>query len=300
MFAPPLVILAPPGPAPARLAAMLGRHPRVADLPELNLFVAPTVEGLLEVFALADGTPEHGLLRAVAALHGGGQTDAGIAAASVWLRRRADWSGAMLLDDFARRLAPRLLVSADTGVGWRPDQLDRLRDSGPDLRVLHLLEHPRAWGTARVADLRERLFVAPDFKDHGTTPPRIEPQLAWQRVHRNLADAFAAWPPARYRRLRVEDLHATPDATLAALCGWLGLPADAATLLAMQQPERGPFSGYGPPSAPRGADESFLAAPAFVRRLPSRERLAGALPWRDDGGGFAPEVLQLARDCGYA
>lgn len=300
MHAAPLLVVAPPGPAPARLAAMLGRHPQAVDLPELNLFLAPTLGDLFDIVALSDGSAAHGLLRAVAALHGGGQSDAGVEHAQAWLWRRADWSGALLLDDCARRLAPRVVVCADTSVGWRPDQLDRLLATCPDLRILHLLEHPRDWCAERAADLRERLFVAPDFKDYGVNPPAIDPQLAWFRVHRNLATAFAALPPARYRRLRNESLQAAPEATLAGLCDWLGWAPAPAAIAAMQQPEQGAFSRHGPPAALHGADPAFLEAPEFLRRLPSRTRLAGRLPWREDQDGFAVEVQRLAQDCGYA
>lgn len=299
MFAPPLLIATPPGTPAALLAAMLGRHPQAAHLPELNLFIAPTLEGLLELADLAGGTPAHGLLRAVAALYCDGQTDAGVAAARRWLERRADWSGAALLAEFAQRLAPRLLVSADSTVGWRPEYLDRLFAGSPDTSVLHLVSHPRPYGRAVAAELEGKLFVAPDFKDYAVTPPAIDPQLPWHRVHSNLEAALDYLPDAQYRRVRVEDWQATPERLLEELCAWLGVEFTPAAAAAMLQPELGPFSGYGPSTAATGADAAFLADPRFVRRLHERESLDGPLEWRDGSRGFAPDVLRLAARYGY-
>lgn len=299
MLEAPLLIVAPPGAHASRLAAMLGQHRRAQDLPELNLFMAATLGGLGEISALSEGLTTHGLRRAVAAIHCGGQTDDGIVAAGRWLARRADWTGAAMLADLARALAPNVLVSAETAVGWRPDFLDRLLDDLPDARLLHLVEHPRRWCREAAAALDGRLFIAPDYKDYAVNPPALDPQVAWFRVHRNLAAAGALLPDANYHVLRVEDLLSRPDSTLAALCEWLGWSAEPDQIDAMQQPERSPFSALGPDAALYGADERFLADPTFARRLRLAESLEGALDWRTDGQRFAPEVLAIASRYGY-
>lgn len=299
MLATPLLILAPPGAHAARLAAMLGQHPAAQDLPELNLFLAPTLAGLSDISALADGRTAEGLLRAVAAVHFGAQRDATIVEARRWLARRPDWTGAMTLDDFARRLAPNLLVAADTSVAWRPDMLDRLLETVPDVRVLHLTEHPRSWCRDTAAALHDRLFIAPDYKDYEANPPALDPQVAWFRVHGNIARAMSGSSPSEYRLQRVEALLARPEATLASLCDWLGLSSGAAEIDAMQQPERSIFAGFGPNGAVHGADEGWLRDPAFARRLASGERLEGPLEWRRDGKVFAPELIALANMHGY-
>lgn len=295
----PLLIVAPPGAHASRLAAMLGQHSRAQDLPELGLFMAKTVGGLGEISALSDGLTTQGLRRALAALQFGSQSDAAIADAERWLARRSDWSGAMVLAEFAERLAPKTVVSADTAIGWRPDFLDRLLDEVPDIRLLHLVEHPRAWCRDTAATLEGRLFVAPDYKDYGSSPPAIDPQLAWLRVHGNLIAAGGELPGTRYRRLRVEALLGQPEAALAEVCTWLGWSAAEAELAAMQRPEFSPFACLGPGSALYGADERFLAEPGFMRRLRCAEPLDGALEWRDGVAGFAPEVRALAVACGY-
>ncbi|WP_293368406.1 sulfotransferase [Nevskia sp.] len=299
MLEAPLLIVAPPGAHAARLAAMLGQHSRAQDLPELNLFMAATVGGLNEIGALSDGLTTQGLRRAVAALYLDGQTDAGIAAASRWLARRADWTGAALITEFALRLAPKVLVSVDAAIGWRPDFIDRLLDDLPDVRLLHLVEHPRRWCQDTMAALADRLFVAPDYKDYAANPPALDPQLAWFRVHANLAAAGALLPDAHYRVLRIEDLLTRPEAALAGVCDWLGWSANPGELDAMQQPERSPFAAFGPDAALCGTDAGFLADPGFARRLRLPERLDGPLEWRSDQPGFAAEVLALASRYDY-
>ena len=299
MLEAPLLIVAPPGAHASRLAAMLGQHSRAQDLPELNLFMAATLGGLGEISALSDGLTTHGLRRAIAAIHYGGQTDDGIAAAGRWLARRADWSGAATLAELARVLAPKVLVSGETAVGWRPDFIDRLLDDLPDVRLLHLVEHPRRWCRDTAAALDGRLFIAPDYKDYAVNPPALDPQLAWFRVHANLAAAGALLPAAQYRVLRIEDLLTRPESTLTELCDWLGWGAQPQELEAMQQPERSPFASLGPDAAMYGADEGFLADPGFARRLRLPEVLEGPLEWREDGQGFAAEVRAIASRYGY-
>ncbi len=290
----PLLIVAPPGAHASRLAAMLGQHSRAQDLPELGLFMARTVAGLSEISALSDGLTSQGLRRAIAALHFGSQHDVAITDAERWLARRSDWQGSMLLAEFVQRLAPKTLVSADTAIGWRPDFLDRLLDEVPDIRLLHLVEHPRRWCRDTAAALEGRLFVAPDYKDYAASPPAVDPQLAWLRVHGNIADAGQWLPGTQYRVVNVEALLARPDAALAGICEWLGWSAADAELLAMQRPEFSAFAGFGPSSALYGADERFLADPSFARRLRSSDSLDGALEWRPEVPGLTPEVLSLA------
>lgn len=299
MIPAPVLIVGPPGPQLSRLAAMLGRHRRACDLPELNLFIAPTVTGLFEIGRLSDGLTIAGLKRALALLLHGVQDEDSVGSAERWLARRLDWRAVDLIDEFARQLAPRTLVSADATLAWRPDFIDRLLDQCPTLRLLHLVEHPRSWCAERVAALADKLFVAPDYKDYAQNPPLLDPQLGWLRAHCNLVEASAWLPPAQYRRQTIEALQLTPEAALAELCGWLGWAVDEAAIAAMQQPEASPFAAYGPSSALLGSDPDFVAAPHFLRRLRHRDRLEGALPWRPDGGGFAEEVLRVAEQFGY-
>ena len=296
----PLLVMAPPGRSASLVAAMLGCHPQAQDLPELNLFLAPNLDELLQIAQLSDGLSAEGLWRAVAQFGFGAQTVETVAAAQHWLRRRADWSGGALLRSLAAQLAPRLLVTPETSCGWRIKDLERCLRENADARVLHLVEHPRAYCRERVAALSGRLFVPPDFKDYNARPPTLDPQIAWLRVHTQLRANLAGWPAAQVRVLAMERLLTRPEPTLRSLLDWLGLPATEAALHAMQRPELSAFASFGPQGARLGYDEAFLNAPWFERRIGVSETLEGPLEWRDQGMGFAAEVKSLAGEFGYA
>jgi len=77
----PLFVLAPPRSFTSLISTMLGQHPRMYGFPELNLFMAETMD---EFWRGTDGDGErkstfwpvmrHGLLRTVAQLYAGEQT----------------------------------------------------------------------------------------------------------------------------------------------------------------------------------------------------------------------------------
>jgi hypothetical protein len=295
----PLFIVAPPGRSASLLAAMLGAHPQAQDLPDLNLFLATNLDELQQIAALSDGLSAHGLWRAIAQFGFGNQSEEAVTAAQHWLRRRADWSGGALLRALSVQLAPRMLVTPETAIGWRIKDLERFQREQADARVLHLVEHPRAYCRERVAALKGRLFIAPDFKDYQANPPALDPQLAWFRVHSNLRAGFAAWPETQYLQLSFEAVATRPEQTLRGLMDWLGLPASDAAIATMQNPELGAFAGFGPASARLGYEEAFLRAPRFEGRIGVSERLEGPLDWREEGIGFATEVKALAGEFGY-
>jgi hypothetical protein len=299
MHAPPIIVLGAPSAAPSRVAAMLGAHPVAIALPELRLFMADTVGELLEIFEVGGSGYADGLLRTVAVLEFGDDDDQHIVRAGHWLKRRADYRGGELLDYFAAQLAPRRLVTVDTETGWHPNSVDRLHQHCPDAQLLQIVNHPRPYCRTTATALAGRLFVAPDYKDYAVTPPVIDPQLAWLRIHCNLQRLVRMFPEVQARWLRIEDLHVAPEPILSALCAWLGWPAERRMLEAMQQPGSGRFCRHGPPLAPGGFDPEFLRAPDFERHLPLRETLDGEIEWRSGGRQFDPELAEQARALGY-
>ena len=295
----PLLVLSAPGAEAARLAAMVGRHPDAYGLPELNLHLAPTLEGLLSVFQITQGNVQDGLLRMVAQLYCGGQDAAGIDDARHWLKRRADWGSMELLDELGARIAPKLPVLAESGLAWRPHDVEGWLARVPDVRVLHVVRHPRAQCAELAVRLNGPLFVPPDYKDYGTDPAVIDPQLAWYRINRNIEQATAMLPAAQCRRVQAEDLFAAPEDTLRVICQWLGLPFGDAALQRMSHPEDGPYARVGTAEAPYGMEPEFHEAPQFSGRLRPRQMLDGAAEWRGDGKPLAAEVVSLARSYGY-
>lgn len=291
----PIFLLAAPFSGASYLAGVLGQHPQLYAVPELDLFMADTVGELLEIFEIGQGTHGQGLLRAIAELECGGQTDDGIDAARVWLQERAQWRSGELLDAIRQRVAPRRLVVPDTETPLRLADLLRLRGAAAGATIVQLLRHPYSAGIGHAAWLNERLFVPIDFKDHGRHPPIIDPQLAWFRAHRNIERQFGDGA----LRLRIEDLDAQPVTALQNLCAQLRIDGGAAALDAMSRPDDWIFAGYGPRAAPYGLEPEVLediVLPAGWNPVP---RLDGALPWRPDGAAFSPDLVALARVLGY-
>ncbi|HEX2256905.1 MAG TPA: hypothetical protein VHG92_09470, partial [Afifellaceae bacterium] len=75
---------------------------------------------------------------------------------------------------------------------------------------------------------------------------------------------------------------------------------DDAAVDAMMHPEDSPFSTPGPVNAHLGNDPGFLVSPAVRPARPHLYDLEEPLPWRPDGAPFKPQVIELARELGYA
>ena len=296
----PIMVVGVPDAGVHRLAAMLGMHPRALPLPEMALCLADTVDDLLSIADMADEGVIDGLLRALADYFGSGQTDAGIASARDWLQRRGGWSTQTVLQALVERIQPRDAVMPDTQAGWRPSWLDRMVEAHPEIRIVHLVRHPRTQCTEIAAHLRRESFVPPDYKDFGATDwPRIDPQLAWFRINRNIERALQELSPGRSRKVRLEELYADVDHTLYDLLEWLNWPVSNDLIERMLHPESGRFARIGPSAAPGGGDTAFLRDPGFSGAPRRRVAMAGALPWREDISGFSREIKQLAQEFGY-
>ncbi|MGQ0619989.1 MAG: sulfotransferase [Panacagrimonas sp.] len=296
-----LILAAPFSGAPV-LAAMLGRHPDLRALPELNLGMAPTVNELLHLYDYSQSPIADGLLRAIASLQSGRRDDPGIDDARAWLSANRDWSTAQLLQSLVSAAAPRGVVVYDADSVLRPIELLRLVDAVQDAPIIHLVRHPWSQGVVAVDRLADHLYLAPDFKDHALSPPGLDPQLAWLRANLNIERWVRSTRPERVLRLSWERLIGNPEATLGELCIGLGLRFDDSIADAMVQYEDWEFWGYGSQAAPYGLDAEALepiAEPVLDLAF-GAPRLDGSLPWRRDGAGFAPEVSKLATGFGYA
>ncbi|WP_028080276.1 sulfotransferase [Solimonas soli] len=295
MSAAPLWIVGAPFSGVARLAATLGTHPAFHAIPETSLFVADRVDELLEIFEIGQGSNADGLLRALAALEFGGDDDDGVAQARQWLAARGDWSTAAVFAHLRARAGARRLVIPDTEAVLRPADLARLRAAAEDATIVHLVRHPRVYGTLFARWLADRLFVAKDFRDHAQPMAPIDPQIAWLRINRNIETWLKPAFATRYLLLRDEDLGAERDTALAALLRAVGADATPAVVAQLDAADW-PFWGYGPPTAPYGLEAEVLESLSPDR---GDAQLGGALPWRADGREFAPEIIDMARTYRY-
>ena len=288
---------------------MIGQHPQMYGLPEVNLFAGETYADLGErVYSMRPGF-RHGLLRAVAQLGLGGQNPDTIEDARAWLEENREVPTSQIFDDLAAWAAPRRLVDKSPLYAYSAESLERMGKGCPDAYYLHLTRHPR--GTCESvlrmrADIRER-------QERGGFARRGQQLQPDQRVVADLEDPASLWlkpqehilaflesvPAERQRRVRGEDFMAEPERHLPSLCEWLGVSTERADLEAMKHPEQSPFASLGPRNALFGNDPSFLRSPHLRKYTPKPMGLEGPLEG-GDGACLNEAVVQCARRLGYS
>ena len=297
--APPVFVLASPHSEVSRISAMLGQHPGIYAVPELNLFAA---DRLVDVLDALPTFRVQGLVRAVAQLYCGEQTLETAETAHRWMYRRMQSATAEVHRELWQKVSPLLLLDpsgAHTDV-HRDNDLARIHAAYPDARFLHLVRHPR---TQAEAWLRSPLafgqLFAIDAVDRGGREIIADPQIDWHRRQTGILQFLATIPEDRQLRMRAEDILGDPRCGLQQITHWLALDWSADIHQAMLHPERGPYSRAGPYGAEAGSDIGFLVSPELQPQPADTASLKGALPWRADGGGFSPEVIEIAEGFGY-
>ena len=253
-----------------------------------------------------------GLLRAVAQLCLGEQTEATVRIAEGWLQRRSHFTTGLIMEVLIAQTHPLVLVDKSPSTVYRPNSLQRAQSFFPRARFLHLLRHPRGHGESvmKYADYCAQQGQVPEWLNHLASfptpfpsrcdPGGVDPQRGWYALNMNICQFLASVPEERKLLIRSEDLLAHPEATLRRIAGWLGLRTDAEAIDQMMHPERSVYAGYGPPRARLGNDHFFLKDPTFrpAAARPPQE-MQEPLKWRPDGQGFWPEVVDLAQQFGY-
>ena len=307
----PIFVLAPPRSFSSIVSTMLGQHPQMYGLPELELFAAETVGEWWELCAEATFPRAHGALRAVAELFFGAQTEETIKLARGWLLRRTHFTTGYLLETLAAKVAPRVVVDKSTSNVYQPKSLRRAAQMFPCARFIHLVRHPRGHGESVLKFLREhekegripathwmrRLAAFPG--SNGAVSGELDPQRGWLALHRNICKFLEAVPPQQQLRIRGEEILKEPDNELCEIAAWLGLRTDAEAIEEMKHPERSPYACFGPTGARFGNDRFFLENPTLRPARAEPQSLEGPLNWRADGEGFSAPVKRLAREFGY-
>lgn len=296
-MADPLFILAPHRSFTSVVCTMLGQHPQMYGLPEVNLFVAERMGEWWTIFHRGRALGAHGLLRAVAELYFEEQTERTIELARRWIWRRIGRATASVFHELAERAAPLILVDKSPNTASRPEFLNRAYRAFPAAKFLHLLRHPQGHGKSNIVALREFGVELGPF--NGRSSDQIDPQEWWYRYHRNIRDFLAPLPDEQKMRLRGEDLMSDPDYYLPQIAKWLGLRTDAAAIEEMKHPERSPFACIGPRNASLGNDLNLLKEPQLRPYRAHPQSLEEPPNWRKDGRAFSPKVKQLAREFGY-
>ncbi|BCY09670.1 sulfotransferase [Actinoplanes sp. L3-i22] len=316
----PVFILAAPRSFSSVACAMLGQHPQTYGLPETHLFIADTLAGWWSRGSGESYQMQHGLFRAVAEIFFHEQTERSVALATGWLRRRAGHTAGMVLEELAWAVHPRALVEKSPSTAYSIESMRRADQLFPGARFIHLVRHPRTYGQSvlryrealgrrvyRPRERAEQVGAVPQWiVDLATVPAgdgdggRTDPQHGWYTLNRNVVTFLASVPAQRWVVVHGEDLLRQPESTTRRLAEWLGLRADEHAVASMLHPERSPFARFGPSGARLGNDIFFLERPALRPSRATPAGLDGALDWLPDGGGFAPEVRDLARHLGYA
>jgi len=323
----PLFILAPPRSFSSVVCAMLGQHPQMYGLPETHLFGDETIDRWWGRSAQETYPMAHGLLRAVAEICFGEQTESAVRSAGGWLKRRSSFTSGMIFEDLAREVYPSILVEKSPSIVYSVESMRRAYQYFPQARFIHLVRHPRGHGESVLKYLRKlakreyqsrerraaQLGPVPQWVSNLASFPysfpgraadsqsasTTDPQRGWYVLNMNIVTFLKSVPCEQSITIRGEDLLRDPDRVLREVVGWMGLQDDAEAIEEMKHPERSPFACFGPPGARCGNDVLFLQDPALRPARAAPHSLEGPLQWQPNGNGFLPEVKELAQQFGY-
>lgn len=272
------------------ICAMLGQHPGLYGLPEINLSVAADIDGVIAFYEKrAHGL--HGLARVVAQVQSGAQTEETVTAAREWIEQRRDWTTSQMLDWIEKRVAPKRIVDKSPVSVRAPEMLQRLYALRPNASFLHIVREPGA-----VCRSIDRLHEAIDAENGSSLRSRIDAEQVWLNSNDNVRAFKASLPPGACLTLQGEAFLGDFKTYAPQVCEFLGIRSDKKAVNAMLHPERSPYASLGPDSARYGNDPNFLENPAFKPRPIAIAPLDDGI----NGRAFTPRTRKLAREWGYA
>jgi hypothetical protein len=295
---PALFILAPPRSFTSVACAMIGCHPQMCGLPETNLFAASGYRELSLLYGLRPRF-QHGLLRAIAELGMGGQSEQNIEAAKLWLDEHQHVSTREIFDDLRNWAAPRAVVEKSPMFVFAEGALDRIVDAYPDARFLHLTRHPRGTleSNYKTRQMQEKA-TGKQALGRNAEGDSLTPEKMWLTPHLRVLEALETVPADNCMTLRGESFMEAPQTYLPQICEWLGISREPAAIARMMKPEMSPFARMGPNNARLGNDPSFLRDPALRPHREKASDLESPLSW-DDSLVFDEVVKHYAMAFGY-
>ena len=299
-FPPPLFILGSPRSFTSLVCAMLGQHPEVYGVPELNLFVVDTLDEFIDTFGGYRQIQQHGLLRTVAQLYAGEQNIITVDMARRWMMRRHTWKVSDIYKELCQKVSPLRIADKSPVYGGSVEIMKRIEDAFPDANYLHLLRHPITQGQSILNIAKGIMAIMADSIDYSTDPPTVDPQIMWYDMQNNILNFLEDIPEQRKMTMRGEDFLNEKDIYLKKICNWLGIADDESAMEAMMHPEDSPFACLGPIGAHLGNDINFLESPKLRPGKISSPELTIPLPWRADNQPLQDSVIKLARDFGYS
>jgi hypothetical protein len=175
------------------------------------------------------------------------------------------------------RLGDRLLVDKTPANTLRRETLELAENLFESPRYLHLVRHPYASIDSFVRARFDR--VRGDQGD-----PFAIAESYWGRMNANILRFSETPGPERYHRVYYEELVQAPETILRGVCGFLGLPFDAAVLDPYRKSEM--FGGPGDPNIFQHSRINPELAEVWKRiRLPRQ---------------LSPETRRVATALGYS
>ena len=295
----PLFILGAPRSFTSLICAMIGQHPEIYGVPELNLFAVSNMYDFNEKFTGYRQIQQHGLLRAVSQIYAGEQNLLTLNMARRWVLARINHPVADVYRELCHKVAPLRIADKSPIYTQSMDSLTRIRETFPNAKFLHLLRHPVTFGKSIMNIVDGVLPIMANSIDYSVDPPVVDPQIMWFDLQKNISRALADVPSHRKLFFRGEDFLNDREAGLKSLCDWLDIRSDATAIEAMLHPEDSPYAELGPLGAHLGNDINFLRAPALREGKIAYGDLDTPLPWRPDGSTLHEEVVKMARGYGY-
>lgn len=277
---------------------MIGQNPELTGLPELKLFLYRTVaelEASLPAAWRERGVTHRspGVVRAVAEVVFGNQSARSVTSAQAWLRERAHWSGADVLDVLQAQISPCAAVEKSPENVTTPGAFRRLSAAYPRARYLHLTRHPASTLQSMLEHWRHTMEEEP------SACLQVSCVASWLDVNRRVLRSGVTLSGDRYLRIRAEDVLNDSPAQLRSIARWLGVRADDEAVAAMSHPEASPFARFGPrrTGVTGGSDPGFLRDPVPRRALLPRtlDRPTG---WTG-GPALWSMAAALAAELGY-
>jgi len=298
-MADPLFLLAPPRSYTSLINAMIGQHPQMFGVPELNLFTTNNLNDLWKK-SVVSGHRNHGILRAVAEIYGGEQTCETIIMAKHWAAAREDKNTEDIFRELTAKIDPLILVDKSPMYTISLKNLIRIYKTFPYARFIHLVRHPISQCKS-VMNLNYGIFAyfvnAFAFE---TNRAIIDPQIAWHDININILNFLHAVPDDQQLRILGEKFMENPKDYLAIICDWLSISDSQTAIDEMMHPERSPFACFGPITALFGNDPNFLRNPSFRYKTPKIPSLYDVVPWLDNEKGLCQEVIDLSIELGYS
>ncbi|MEL7450689.1 MAG: sulfotransferase [Pseudomonadota bacterium] len=288
----PLFILTPARSFSSVISAMIGNHPELMGLAETHLFFRDTYEDMHNIYRARPQTQD-GLLRVVAELGLGEQSEVNIEAARALLEENRHAPTADIFADLADWAGPRELVDKSPMYLSDVKCMQRMHAAFPEARYLHITRHPRS-----TCDSLHQLINAPGRQKKFVKPEDMTPEKMWLEPHLRVLEFAQSIEPDQYMRLRGEVLMEQPEVYLQQIAEWLGISSSQTAVEKMLHPENSPFSRFGPENARFGNDPKFLGDPKLRPYKAKQLDLEEPMSW-DPSVTFSEMVVQYAYRFGY-